>query len=110
MKCDGCRRSWRKVRAGPMLHDEVWHRLAAEHETLCFGCILDRATKRKVDLSIISLLPCAFNLFHWPHSYFNLFQSTARQPLGPTVLNQWRTEAWNGRIWPEIPSRLWAEL
>jgi hypothetical protein len=110
MKCDGCRRSFRKISLGPMLLGDVWCSLAAEHETLCFECILSRATERQVDLSLASLVPCPLNLRDWPHSYFNLFRSTERQPLARQVLDDWRWQAWAARTWPEIGPRVWAEL
>jgi hypothetical protein len=92
-RCDGCRRSFSKIDFGPMLRDEVWRQLAAEWETLCYDCILSRAAERQVDLSLESLEPCSFNLFHWPKSYFNLFKSTERQPLEPKILSRWRAVA-----------------
>jgi hypothetical protein len=89
--CDGCHKSFDDVPHAPMLHDHVWARLAAANENLCPGCMLERAIERKVCLDLSSLRPCAFNLFHWPRSYFNLFAGTNTPPT--RIPAEWR-EAW----------------
>jgi hypothetical protein len=113
-RCDGCRQTFRKVPLGPMLLTTTWRKIAAQQETLCLECIVDRAIERKIVLSLRTLRPCPFNLLHWPLSYFNFFNSLnstkRRGPLGRKILNQWRAEARKSRNWPEVPSRLWAKL
>jgi hypothetical protein len=90
--CNECQERLADIRLGPMLYDHVWIQLAAKHERLCFGCMLERATQRNVHLDLSSLSPCAFNLYRWPRSYFNLF---AEIETPPTRLSpEWR-EAWH---------------
>jgi len=76
-KCEARQRSFRKVPMAPVLYDKIWLQLADKRETLCVECMLARATERGVGLDIASLRPCPANLFHTPHSWFDLFMSTA---------------------------------
>jgi len=62
-KCDHCKRPFsREVQRGPVLKDEVWLQLAAEYETLCGACVVERAAACGVPITFADLLPCAFNL------------------------------------------------
>ena len=62
-KCDHCKKLlWREVRLGPMLKDEVWLQLAAEYETLCGACVVERAAACGVPITFADLRPCTFNL------------------------------------------------
>ncbi len=89
--CDNCHEC--DVDVAPMLLDSFWLQLADKHETLCLGCMFDRAIDRKVDLELSSLKPCPFNLLHWPHSWFNLF---AEKETPPTLaFDEAWGEAWN---------------
>jgi hypothetical protein len=89
MSCDNCHRSG--ILLAPMLHDSVWQQFADERESLCVRCMFERANARKGYIGLSSLRPCAFNLFHWPHSFFNLF---AKRETPPTrVAPEWH-EAW----------------
>jgi hypothetical protein len=105
-RCDGCRRSWNEVYAGPMLCDATWRRLADEAETLCEDCVRQRSFDRRVRIALADLLPCEFNLFHWPHSYFNLFASIETPPT--VVSNKWRVAA--AGYWPMCGDTLSAAL
>jgi hypothetical protein len=88
--CDDCHKSFDDVPLAPMLHDHVWTQLAAKNETLCTSCMFKRAIEHKVYLDLSSLRPCAFNLYGWPRSDFNLFA----QGNPPTrVSEEWR-KAW----------------
>lgn len=87
-RCDGCRKSFNKVPLAPMLNDAVWYKLADEREILCFQCMLERATKWGVNLSLASLFPCPFNLADPPRSWFDLFASTEKRP--PSNIGEWR--------------------
>ncbi len=72
-----------------MFHDATWQRLADEHERLlCSDCLLTRAIDRQVDLTLADLLPCAFNLFHRPFSWFDLFRKF--DPPGAAVPKEWQ--------------------
>jgi hypothetical protein len=76
----------------PMLRDEVWHKLAdADERFLCADCMFDSAETRGVALSIASLRPCPFNLFHRPKSWFNLFMRGETEP--PANLAEWEAIA-----------------
>ena len=97
--CDGCRRRWNKNPApmAPMLHDAAWSKIAAENEMLCGACFFKPLKERDVFLSLADLLPCPFNLFHWPHSWFNLF---AGKESPPTVVDdEWRSAWLSGGGW-----------
>jgi hypothetical protein len=63
-RCDGCNRSWRKVRAGPMLDDSVWHRIARQQDILCDSCVrtrIERVLGRPMEFPDMSV--CMFNVF-----------------------------------------------
>jgi hypothetical protein len=76
-----------KVRMAPVLHDQVWCRLARFDETLCGTCMFKRAGDRHIKLALADLLPCPFNLYHAPASWFELFASD--EPAPPPNLSQW---------------------
>ena len=67
--CDDCKRAFlhgrdslaqarMMVRAGPILHDELWATIAHEDAFLCFDC-----TERRLGrpLTQAGLIPCSFN-------------------------------------------------
>jgi hypothetical protein len=87
-KCAGCNK--RALGGAPMLHNHVWLQLAAKNEILCWSCLLNRATERRVYLSLESLKPCPVNLFGWPRSWFNLF---AEHNSPPTIVDAEWSEA-----------------
>jgi hypothetical protein len=72
--CPGCR-SFDQVPHAPMLRDAAWAELAAKDENLCADCMFDRASKRRIPLTLADLTPCPSNLFHRPMSWFDLFAS-----------------------------------
>jgi hypothetical protein len=74
-----------------MLHDAAWSKIADKNETLCAPCFFQRVNERRVPLSLADLLPCSFNLWHWPHSWFNLFAS--KEPPPTVIDDEWRS-AW----------------
>jgi len=78
-------------RAAPMLRDEAWLRLAAKHEVLCSQCMFQRASDRNVRLNFPDLLPCGFNLFHHPFSWFALFRGPDAE--APPISDEWRDAA-----------------
>jgi hypothetical protein len=90
-KCDGCHKHFGDGVDAPVLHDDVWQDIADQSETLCAQCMFTRAGERRVYLSLASLKPCACNLFHWPHSWFNLFASV--EPPPTVVDYEWRAAA-----------------
>jgi hypothetical protein len=71
----------------PMLHDDIWRRLADEYDTLCPECMFARARARGIKLTFADLLPCSFNLLERERgrSWFNLFLGVEKQKpdLGP---------------------------
>jgi hypothetical protein len=97
-RCGACHKSLDKVESAPMLRDEIWHKLADEHRLLCANCVFARAVERGIDLTFASLKPCAFNLFHSPSSWFDLFMSEEKEP--PPNIMEWRTVA---SQWPTKP-------
>src|SRR5215475_6624477 len=99
-RCDGCNVSLDKILPAPMLHDEVWRRLTNPGEwQLCGNCFFRRADERGFKLTLAELLPCPFNLFHWPNSWFDLFCRLSRSKDGrrgkPPIADEaaWRS-AW----------------
>jgi hypothetical protein len=67
----------------PMLTDPVWRRLSNPGERLlCGNCFFRRADERGINLTLAELRPCPFNLFHWPHSWFDLFCRLSRSANG----------------------------
>jgi hypothetical protein len=89
-RCDGCHQSFNdpKITAAPILIDETWAKLAGEQETLCAACFFDRAIELQIDVKLTDSLPCAFNLFHWPRSWYDLFLS--KQNSEPANIDEWR--------------------
>ncbi|MFZ2079707.1 MAG: hypothetical protein WAV38_24285 [Xanthobacteraceae bacterium] len=85
-KCDGCSR--RNFRPAPMLHDEVWLKLADEHETLCDKCMWRRQRERHVSITINSLKPCPVNL---AGAWFDMFAALVNAP--PPNIDEWRAFA-----------------
>jgi hypothetical protein len=74
LKCDHCKKCFlREVRPGPVLKDEVWLRLAAQHETLCGACVVERAAARGVTITFTDLRPCSLNLTGGAQSWFEVF-------------------------------------
>jgi hypothetical protein len=64
-RCDGCLRSWREVRGGPMLNADVWARICILHprDVLCEPCIRDRIERvYHRQMRIGDLLPCPINV------------------------------------------------
>jgi hypothetical protein len=86
-RCDGCRQSFNDVPRAPMLRDAAWRKLADPQAILCAGCMLERAIDRSVDLTLADLLPCPFNLFHAPRSWYHLFAN------GTPPSDEWRMAA-----------------
>jgi hypothetical protein len=87
-QCDCCHK--KNISLAPMLKDATWQSLAEEHEFLCDKCVFDRAAKRQVDLTFDDLLPCAFNLFHHPQSWFDLFLSAEDfDPFAHALSKDW---------------------
>jgi len=85
--CDCCRH--KNIELAPMLKDATWQRLTEKHERLlCAKCVFDRAIDRQVDLTFADLRPCAFNLFHRPDSWFDLFLSA--EPIGSGASTEWQ--------------------
>jgi hypothetical protein len=93
----------------PVLRDTTWRKLAEKHETLCFSCVLERATKHQVDLNLTDLRPCPFNLKGWPSSYFNLFCED-EEHIDRTVRDQWQATALKARHWNIFPADIWSEI
>ena len=88
-RCYVCQQSLNKVPLAPMLHEHVWNRLTAPHETLlCAPCLFERAD-RLLDhrLCLEDLRPCTFNLIPGP-SWFDIFVREGRHE--PAILDQWR--------------------
>jgi hypothetical protein len=92
--CHGCgqsldRRRRSHVELGPILHDHIWRQLAGPHEALCLMCMGQRAAHRLGRmLTLADLRPCSWNLFHRPHSWFDLFVEMEGAP--PSNLDEWR--------------------
>ena len=64
-RCDGCLRSWREVRGGPMLTHDVWARICDQRprDILCDPCIRDRFERvYRRPLRIDDLFPCQLNV------------------------------------------------
>jgi hypothetical protein len=93
--CYGCgqsldRRLRSHVELGPMVHDHIWRRLAADPgEALCFTCMDLRAARLGHVLRLADLRPCRWNLYGQPHSFFDVF--VERDGGVPSVnLAEWR--------------------
>jgi hypothetical protein len=85
-KCDGCGR--RDFISAPMLHDEVWLKLADKHETLCDECMWRRERKRHVTVTLDSLKPCPINL---GRGWFDLYARHENAP--PENIAEWQALA-----------------
>jgi hypothetical protein len=85
-KCDGCDR--RNFEPAPVLHDEVWLKLADERELLCSDCMWRRQRERHVSITINSLKPCPVNL---ANPWFDLFAQLVNAP--PDNIADWRASA-----------------
>jgi hypothetical protein len=85
-KCDSCGK--RNFQPAPMLRDEVWLKLADEHETLCDKCMWQRQRERHVSITIDSLKPCPVNV---ARGWFNLFAQLVNAP--PKNIAEWRAIA-----------------
>jgi hypothetical protein len=73
-----------------MLRNKAWLSLAHKHETLCDKCFYTRSIERQVYIGLAELLPCLFNLFHSPHSWFDLFLRREDAPLPSGLIDEWR--------------------
>jgi hypothetical protein len=64
-RCDGCGQSWRKVRAGAMLTNDVWLGICDQDaDVLCDQCIRVRIVQvYHRPLRFEDLKPCEFNMF-----------------------------------------------
>jgi hypothetical protein len=71
-----------------MLRDEVWSKLADEHETLCDKCMWRRQRERHVSITLNSLTPCPVNL---AGGWFDLFAQLVNAP--PENIAEWRSFA-----------------
>jgi hypothetical protein len=75
-RCDACNRSLGKVEIAPMLHKEIWQRIAEpaldrgigkNGALLCEHCARQRSKYRLGrDLTMADLKPCEFNLYRSP--------------------------------------------
>jgi hypothetical protein len=86
-----------------MFVDAAWARLARSDEMMCAPCAFGAAVNAKISLTLADLLPCAFNLFHSPRSWFDLFLS--REGGTPPNLQEWRA----AEIAARIPSSVWLD-
>jgi hypothetical protein len=75
---------------GPELRDDIWRRVADTGEdALCGRCMNQRAQQRLGRmLTLADLVPCPFNLFHQPNSWFDVFM--ARERAEPSNIAEWR--------------------
>jgi len=80
-RCDLCGQSWRKVRAGAMLTDDVWSGICAQDtDVLCDQCIRIRIVQvYHRPLRFEDLKPCEFNMFY---GYFE-------ELAPPELLRRW---------------------
>ena len=83
MTCADCHKNTDDVVLAPMLHDAVWLQLACKHETLCFDCMLARADRHGVELTVHALTPAPFNRC-WPSRFWKLapVENSRRAPRG----------------------------
>lgn len=102
-KCDDCARSPELTEIAPMLHDDVWRKLAGPRQKLCAQCMFVRAAARNVRLTLESLKPCQLNLTFSPVSWFDLFAAIETKPLAN--LDPWRVVATELR--DAAPPREW---
>ena len=73
-----------------MLHDHIWQQIAAPSErALCIKCMIDRTIERLGrSPTFADLRPCPWNLFHRPHSWFDMFMQMEGEPPN---LAEWQT-------------------
>jgi hypothetical protein len=71
-----------------MLRDDVWLKLADEHELLCDKCMWRRQRERRVSITIHSLAPCPVNL---ASGWFDEFARLVNSP--PRDIDEWRAFA-----------------
>jgi hypothetical protein len=92
--CDGCA----SPDLGPVLHDDVWKAIAKPREALCFNCIIGRMVERLNRMPrFADLRPCRWNLFHQPHSWFDLFVELLGEPSNVV---EWRSVGKPGEFAP----------
>jgi hypothetical protein len=96
--CDGCHEE--NPNLAPMFNDATWRRLGKKHETLCSKCAFDRAIDRKVDLTFADLLPCVFNLFYRPDSWFDMFLSV--EPSDVQISKEWHESIAEADRWDQM--------
>jgi hypothetical protein len=102
--CDGCNRRFVLSRPpAPMLRDDVWQELADEYDTLCVGCMFERANERGIYLTLMSLKPLPVNLDCNPWSWFDLFAERCHNNMVPEDFDM---EAWCKAAGYYPPSRL----
>jgi hypothetical protein len=107
--CDGCgqtldRRRRGHVLLGPIVHTEIWRRLAKPTEALCWECMLERARVRLGRmLRLADLRPCRWNRFNEPYSYLDLLIDI--EGALPTNLDAWRGVGVPGEF-AELPQDL----
>ena len=87
-RCDGCGR--REFKPAPMLRDDVWLKLADEHELLCDKCMWRRQRERHVSITINSLAPVPVNV---ARGWFDLFARLVNAP--PENIAEWRAIAFD---------------
>jgi Domain of unknown function (DUF4262) len=87
--CDGCGKPQKQLCAGPVLRDHVWAKFARPNEWLCETSTPQRAMQHGVNLSFVDLMPCQFNLFHRPHSWFDLFIELDRPAPDGEAMKEW---------------------
>ena len=106
--CDGCgqtldRRRRGHVLLGPIVHDEIWRRLAKPTEALCWQCMLERTRVRLGRmLRLADLRPCRWNRLNEPYSYLDLLIDI--EGALPTNLDAWRGVGVPGEF-AELPAR-----
>ena len=106
--CDGCgrtldRRRRNHVLLGPIMHDEIWRRLAKPTECLCWECMLKRARERLGRLLILAdLRPCRWNRLNEPYSYLDLLIDIEGKP--PRNLAEWCAVGEPGEFGPLPPA------
>lgn len=114
-RCDACGQE----DLGPMLRDDVWQKIAAPNEMLCGKCTLDRSVAKLGRVTTFAdLLPCPFNLFRQPVSWFDVFTQLEGPPWNlaewraagaPMTTEQWRAlrKAAGLKIDPETAEVTW---
>jgi hypothetical protein len=96
-QCSDCGRELTKSVDAPMLRYKVWIKLAKADECLCHKCLYNRSITREVPVHLADLMPCAYNLFNAPQSWFDLFLSEEDQEPSPELVREWKAAiAWLG--------------